>query len=185
MMIVKNRTTGSTDWPVYFISIGATNWLALDLTIASSVNSGMWNNTTPTSSVFSVGTSLYTNASANNYVAYCWTPIAGYSAFGSYTGNGSTDGPMVYTGFRPKWVMTKKTNAAESWAITDSSRSTYNVTTAALYANASGGDDTTPQLDFLSNGFKIRDSHTVNNANGDTYIYMAYAENPFKNSLAR
>lgn len=172
-------------WIVYSSVNGATKYLTLNTTDAVLTNAGPFNNTAPTSSVFSVGNSADVNSNGTTYVAYCWTPIAGYSAFGSYTGNGSSDGPFSYTGFRPKYVMTKKNNAAESWAITDSSRSPYNVTAAALYANATGGDDTTPQLDFLSNGFKIRDSHTINNANGDTYIYIAFAENPFKNALAR
>ena len=185
LIITKNRAVGTTDWVVYHASLGATNYIRLNLSNAQSTSAIAWNNTTPTSSVFSVGTWDSANGNGNAMISYCWSEIAGFSKFGTYTGTGSADTPFIYTGFRPKFVMTKKSNAAESWAITDSSRSAYNYTQAALYANASGGDDTTPQLNLLSNGFSIHSTHTINNASGDTYLYIAFAENPFKNALAR
>ena len=113
--------------------------------------------------------------------------IAGFSAFGSYTGNGSTDGPFVYTGFRPRWIMAKQSSAAgQSWNIFDTARNTYNVTNTTLYADQSSAEDSVSNAyDILSNGFKLRTSASQGNTNGATYIYAAFAENPFKNSLAR
>jgi hypothetical protein len=122
-------------------------------------------------------------------VAYCWAPIAGYSAFGSYTGNGSTDGPFIYTGFRPRFVMTKKTNSTSGWGMVDTSINPYNQATTYLQANTSNavvGGTSSNGMDMLSNGFKIRSSDaSFNETNGDTYIYMAFAENPFKYANAR
>jgi len=184
LIIVKNRSTGSTDWPVYHQSIGATNWLALNTTDASAANIVLWNDTSPTSSVFTTGISLYVNGSGSTFVAYCWTPIAGFSAFGSYTGNGSADGTFVYTGFRPKFVMIKRTDSTSDWYIWDTARDTYNLVTNTLLADTSGAETSATSIDNLSNGFKCR-SATVVNASGGTYIYMAFAETPFKNSLAR
>lgn len=120
-------------------------------------------------------------------VAYCFAAIAGYSAFGSYTGNGSSDGPFVFLGFRPRYVMIKRTDAAQNWSIVDTSRDTYNVANKRLFANLSDAEDTgIPNfLDILSNGFKCRDSNVSYNASGGAYIYAAFAENPLKYSLAR
>jgi hypothetical protein len=122
-------------------------------------------------------------------ILYCFAPVAGYSAFGSYTGNGSaTNGPFIYTGFRPRYVMWKKSNANEAWVMLDTSRDPSNLAFKKLYAMANGAEDTGTgygQVDFVSNGFKVRSDHTVQNANGDTYIYMAFAENPFKYANAR
>jgi len=182
-IIVKNRN-GTFTWRVYHSSIGNGNVLLLNGTDASTAEATAWNNTTPTSSVFSVGTSNGTNGSTSTYVAYCWTPIAGFSAFGIYTGNGSADGPFVYTGFRPKFVMIKASSTTGSWNIIDTARDTYNLATKGLFANLSDAEDTTRAIDIVSNGFKIRSS-TITNTNSATYIYMAYAENPFKNALAR
>ena len=130
------------------------------------------------------------NTNNNKYVAYCFAPIAGYSAFGSYTGNGSTDGTFVYTGFRPRYVMIKRTDSAEQWYINDTSRDTYNVTGNSLRAQSSGAEATTggansSTWDILSNGFKLRDTGAGTNASGGTYIYMVFAESPFKYANAR
>ena len=118
-------------------------------------------------------------------VCYAFAPVAGYSAFGSYTGNGSTDGPFVYTGFRPRYVMIKRTDNIESWYIIDTARDTYNVTQLYLQANTSGAEAGATFHDLLSNGFKVRASGTYANASGGTYVYAAFSENPFKYSLAR
>ena len=118
-------------------------------------------------------------------VAYCWTPIAGYSAFGSYTGNGSTDGPFVYTGFKPKFILFKPSNQVQPWNIFDSARDTYNVEGQYLQPNSPNAEGTSATVDFISNGFKIRQSSSYINGSGDTIIYIAFAENPFKNALAR
>jgi hypothetical protein len=188
MMVFKRRNTTS-DWATYHSSIGNTGVVFLNLTSATTTTANAWNNTSPTSSVFSLGVGTDVNGSGSTYVAYCWTPIAGFSAFGSYTGNGSTDGPFVYTGFRPKFVMVKCSSSDLSggahWVIEDSSRSTYNAADAILYANLSNAEGSGEPVDFLSNGFKIRNTVARWNSSGATFIYMAFAESPFRNSLAR
>ena len=187
MIIVKNRTTATTNWATYHSSISSSpnNIMYLNLTLGSSVDAA-FNNTNPTSSVFSVGNRADTNTSANNYVAYCFSEVAGYSKFGSYTGNASTDGTFVFLGFKPRWVMVKRTDTAgNSWYLEDSSRNTYNPVNLELYADLSNAEATSTDYDFLSNGFKIRASHAGINASGGTYIYACFAENPFKLSLAR
>lgn len=186
MIIVKNRTS-ALNWIVYTATTGAGNVLFLDATNASTANTTAFNNTSPTSSVFSVGANNNTNQSTNNLVAYCFAPVAGYSAFGSYTGNGSTDGPFVYTGFRPRFIMVKRTDTAgNNWRIWDTSRATYNAGLPVLYPNTSDAEDSvTDTYDILSNGFKLRGSGAGANASGGTFIYAAFAENPFKISRAR
>lgn len=191
MVIVKNRTTGgSGNWLVYHTSIGAGNYLQLNTTIASTSDSQVWNSTAPTSSVFSLGTSGTSNNSGTNFVAYCWSEIAGFSKFGSYIGNSSTDGPFVYTGFRPRFILIKCTSSGYDWVIYDTATATYNVISNNLWANLSNAEysstaSTALLVDTLSNGFKIRGTNTEVNNNGLTYVYAAFAENPFKNSLAR
>jgi hypothetical protein len=185
MVIMKDRTNAAS-WLVYHASLAsAANYLVLNATDASASNTTVWNNTAPTSTVFSIGTVF----AASNYVAYCFAPVAGYSAFGSYTGNGSADGPFVYTGFRPRYVLVKRTDtggAGFDWFIWDTARSTYNVASANLTANQSVAEGVTAYpLDINSNGLKIRNSATAYNASGGTYIYAAFAESPFKYSLAR
>jgi hypothetical protein len=182
MIIAKRRNT-TTNWQVYHSSLGATNQVCLNLTNAS-FSTTTWNNTTPTSSVFSVD-NVELGANGGTYVAYCWSQIAGFSSFGSYTGNGSTNGTFVYTGFRPKFVLTKSIGVAHDWNIWDSSRSPYNAAGLLLQPNSSGAEQSPYNVDLLSNGFKFYDSNATWNGSGETYIYMAFAENPFKNALAR
>jgi hypothetical protein len=189
MVIVKSRSS-VYDWGVYHsanTASPATQRLLLSSTAATDTNSTYWNNTAPTSSVFSLGSQPNVNNSASTYVAYCFAPVAGYSAFGSYTGNGSTDGPFVFLGFRPRFVMIKRTDAVNNWVIYDTARNTFNKTSKYLYAQSSQAevDDTVDYIDILSNGFKPRATWSGLNASGGTYIYMAFAESPFKNSLAR
>ena len=187
MIIVKDRTAAS-QWYVYHQSIGATGGLHLNDTSAVTTTSNFWNNTAPTSSVMTISTNLL-GTPGDNIVAYCWAPIAGYSAFGSYTGNGSTDGPFIYTGFRPRWIMIKRTDTSGyGWFIYDTSRSTYNPEILNLNANDSAAETNTGApngFDGLSNGFKLRDTSLFWNASGGTYIYAAFAENPFKYANAR
>jgi hypothetical protein len=195
MIIVKARTTASTDqgWPVYHSANTAapeTDYLLLNSTAATADLDTVWNDTAPTSSVFSVGTNANVNANNDTYVAYCFAAVAGYSAFGSYTGNSSADGPFVYLGFRPRYLLIKSSVVAGgTWVVFDSARSTYNVTGEKLAPNTadsenSGATGIAGGVDFLSNGFKIRLSWgDINTSN--TLIYAAFAENPFKNSLAR
>jgi hypothetical protein len=186
MLIIKDRDA-TTDWPVYHSSVGATKFIELNTTSAAITNSTAWNNTEPTSSVFSMGTGTLMNASGDAYIAYCFAGVDGFSKFGSYTGNGSTDGSFVYTGFRPSWVMIKSTSTT-GWAILDATRNTYNLSNSQLFAHASDAETTSPDYfvaDFLSNGFKLRTTNTASNTNGQAYIYMAFAENPFKTARAR
>jgi hypothetical protein len=185
MMIFKQRSA-VRDWIVYHITLGAGNRVFLNLTNASGASTANFNNTAPTSSVFSIGATTATNESSGTYVAYCFAPVAGYSAFGSYTGNGSADGPFVFLGFRPRWVMIKKSSAVDDWVIFDSARDTFNVVNDWLFAQSSSAELTTAgSPDILSNGFKLRSTSGATNASGATFIYMAFAENPFKLSLAR
>lgn len=197
MIIVKGRSIAES-WRVGHNSVngGSSPWnyyMALNLTNAAAAASTVWNNTAPTSSVFSIGTDSAMNSNTNTYVAYCWAEIAGFSKFGSYTGNGSTDGPFIYTGFRPKFIMIKDTTAASAnnWIIFDSSRNTYNQGGLGLYPNLSNADDNGSglyhQFDFVSNGIKFRSGTNSEacNQSGETYIYAAFAENPFKNANAR
>lgn len=185
MVIVKQRNVVSvTGWNVYHASVGNTAGMYLNLTTAATTGAGFWNNTSPTSSVFSLGTGVDGNANGSTYVAYCFTEVAGFSKFGGYTGNGSTDGQFLYCGFKPAFVMVKGTNTASNWQIFDDMRAGYNVDNKTLYANLANAEATDNAIDLLSNGFKMR-SATVGNSSAITYIFAAFAENPFKNALAR
>jgi hypothetical protein len=183
MIVVKGRT-GSTNWPVWHIVTSGNN-MFLNATDEASPTNYRFSGT-PNSTTFGISSFADVNTNGGTYVAYCWTAVAGYSVFGSYVGNGSTDGPFVYTGFRPKYWMVKNTTAAgNSWVMVDTSRSPYNVANLLLLADTSGSEVTTNTFDILSNGIKLRSTDGSRNANGDNYIYMAFAENPFKNALAR
>jgi len=185
MIIFKGRST-TFDWMVYHTSLGNTNYLRLNQTNASAASSSAFNNTSPTSTVFSLGDGSLGNQGSSTQVAYCWAEIAGFSKFGSYTGNLSNDGPFVYCGFRPKFIMIKSTGTANDWMIFDSARPSYNLTNLVLYADLSLAEGTGTiydVIDILSNGFKIRGSNNAVNASG-TLIFMAFAANPFKNSNA-
>ena len=187
VLIVKER--GNTNnWPVYHAEIGNTKALYLDLTNDSGgAFTGAWNNTSPTSNVFYLGNSNETNRSSGNFITYCFSEVAGYSKFGSYTGNGSTDGTFVFTGFKPAWLMIKRFDNTSSWEIVDNKRSSINVTDKSLYANLSDSEYSFNNFDFLSNGFKLRNANSdqAMNISGGTYIYLAFAESPFKNARAR
>ena len=186
MIIQKTRSTTS-NWQVYHSSLGATNGIWLNLTNASGAQS-WWNNTAPTSTLFSINNSLQ-GASAVDTVAYCFAAVSGYSAFGSYIGNNSDDGPFIYLGFRPKFFMVKDAGTAGAWVMIDATRSAYNVASNYLFPNTSAAEASSPpQADFLANGIKLRANNAnsgQNNVAGNTYIYAAFAENPLKYSLAR
>ena len=183
MVITKKRSSTSA-WGVYHSSLGATKYLLLNTFDAAATSSTYWNNTAPTSSVFSIGTADPVNISTATYVSYCFAPIAGFSAVGSYTGNGSADGPFVYTGFRPRFVLIKADDIF-NWRIFDTSRDISNVEEKELYPSLSNAEATQVTLDGLSNGFKIRTTGVGINTNAVAYLYVAFAENPFKNALAR
>lgn len=182
LIIVKYRS-GASNWFVYHESIGYNNRLLLNTTGASA--SATYWTAAPSSTVINFSSSFADNPS-QSLVAYCWSEVAGFSKFGSYTGNGSTDGPFVYTGFRPKYILVKNTvNGATDWTILDGARNTYNVANSELNADLSGAEYTANAVDFLSNGFKIRATYGNTNGSGQTMIYAAFAENPFKYSNAR
>ena len=190
MVIVKRRDT-TANWEVRHTSIAVASSIQLNLTNASASATTVWNSTAPSSTVFSIGTSATVNASSGTYVAYCFAAVAGYSAFGSYTGNNSADGPFVYLGFRPRWIMFKDSSSVAVWMIMDTARNTINVLDDGLAPNNSNAESTysnVAQVDFLSNGFKIRATNANQywaNVSGNTYIYAAFAENPFKYANAR
>ena len=172
-------------WMSYHTSLGATQFLEFN-TNGASTGSNRWNDTEPTTSVFSLGTEQAVNKSGYTFLAYCWAAVAGYSDFGLYTGNGSSDGTFVYTGFRPAFVLTKRTDTSENWEIRDSTRNPHNRTNLTLFPHSSSAEDTgNVDFDFLSNGFKLRNTNGSTNANGGTYIYAAFAEHPFKTARAR
>ena len=179
---VKRRDTGSSNWHVYHAGNAATQDIRLNLTEAA-FTTDIWNDTAPTSSVFSVKTSVDVNASSGTYIAYCFSEKQGYSKFGTYVGNGNADGTFVYTGFKPAWVMRKvKTGGTGGWAIYDNKREPGNVMAKELFANSNSAEGSFTQMDFLSNGFKFRTNNSAGNGSGQTYIYIAFAESPFVNS---
>jgi hypothetical protein len=183
-LIVKQRNT-TKDWIVWHNGILGTQFLSLNSTDATQTVATIWNSTIPTSTVFSLGTNTAVNTNGGNYLAYCFAPISGYSAFGSYTGNGSTDGPFIFTNMRPRWLMFKRTDTTNNWIMYDTSRSTYNAAQNFLYPDLANAEGTGVYIDFVSNGFKLRDTNAIFNASGGTYIYAAFAENPFTLARAR
>ena len=187
-MVVKNRSkSGGEGWMVYHqgnTSAPETEHLQIHNTNATSDNDIAWNDTAPTSTVFSVKDDDSTNDSGETHIAYLWTDIQGYSKFGDYIGTGNDDGPFVYTGFKPAWLMIKRTTA-NAWGIYDSARGVFNEITMNLDADRTDAENTATNyddLDFLSNGVKLREENDDLNASGGTYIYMAFAEHPFVSS---
>ena len=187
MIIFKDRDS-VTNWPVYHVSLGNATAVNVNQTNASFASSS-FNSTTPTSTLITLGgNGLDVNNTSKKMLAYCWAEIAGFSKISSYTGNGSSDGPFVYCGFRPRFVMFKNTNTAQNWIIMDTARDPYNKMTQWLFPNTLGAEytDANIAVDYLSNGFKLRNvAGTELNGNGNTIIFAAFAENPFKNANAR
>ena len=187
MIITKNRSSVET-WRPYHVALGAGQALALNDVNATDTDAAYWSNTAPTSSVFTVGTTAGTNGSGNSMIAYCFAEVKGFSKFGSYIGNGNADGTFIYTGFKPAFVIFKKTSAVGNWAMLDSTRSYANVANHTLATNSSnaessfgGGESVfgaSNKVDIVSNGIKIREASDYNNASGATFIYMAFAEEP-------
>ena len=183
MVICKTRST-SADWYVYHASMGTNKNIYLNTNGASTTSNLWWNNTAPTSTVFSVGDQTGNNGSGITLIAYCFAEIRGYSKFSSYTGNGSTNGTFIYTGFKPAFVLIKSSSSAENWHIFDDMRNTFNPADKDVRPNTNGAETTSSlsNIDFLSNGFKLRNSDADYNGSVTTYIYMAFAENPFVSS---
>ena len=178
-LIFVKLTSGSGDWTIYSSTLGNTKYLRLNGDIAAGTQSTYWQDTSPTSTAFSIGTAGDVNTSSGSHVAYCFTSIQGYSKFGTFLGDGQTDGPFIYTGFKPAWVMTKNSSSAGGWAIMDAGRNPNNVQNKYLIANTADVQATGSSFDIdsNSNGFKIRANNGNINANGDSILYMAFAEN--------
>ena len=184
MVIWKNRNDVDS-WIVYHNALTTSEYLVLNTTAAKATVSGLFTGISSTLLPLN-NVSAAINANGFNYVAYCFAPVAGYSAFGSYTGNNSSDGTFVYLGFRPKFVLFKNASAGSQWILLDTSRNTYNVANAYLEPNTSDAENTASNVcDILSNGFKIRTTGTDFNDSSNTYIYACFAENPFKYANAR
>ena len=186
VIIFKNRDS-NVKWVVYHhknTSTPETDHLVLNTTAATSDDDSILNDTAPSSTLITMKTSSAVNSNSVKYIAYCFSEIKGYSKFGSYTGNGNADGTFLYTGFKPSWLMYKRTDSAHGWFMLDNKRDTFNVSYKMLRAESSSVEDTgsSPVVDFLSNGFKMRNTYNSANASGGTYIYMAFAESPFVNS---
>jgi hypothetical protein len=190
VLIVKNRSYAA-NWGVFHHkNTSAPETEIIYLNSNGSTNDRTdFNDTMPTSTVFSVNAWDEVNNNNQNYVAYCFSEVAGYSKFGSYTGNGNSDGPFIPLSFRAAWVLVKGSDFAGNWNLFDDKRPGFNVTNDRLFPNSSGaesdGSPTDNQIDILSNGFKLRGSNVDTNSNGSTYIYLAFAESPFKNARAR
>ncbi len=188
MMFIKGRTGtyGADNWHVYHAALPNTQGFALNTDGGATTSEYFWNNTSPSTTVFTTSTGASNNDSGTTYVAYCWSEVEGFSKFGSYTANGSANGPFVYTGFRPAWILFKGTGNGTNWFLFDAKRSTYNIVINLLYPNAANAENTAGSgyVDLTSNGFKVRTTAGDMNSSG-TYVYACFAENPFKYSLAR
>ena len=186
MVICKNRDV-TTSWPVYHSGLSSAAYaMYFDITNAQGSFPTLWNSTAPTSSVFNVGTGgNQSNGGGYNYVAYCFAEVEGFSSFGSYTGNGSTDGPFIYTGFRPAFVIIRETGNTNNWMLFDDKRLGYNVDNKYMLIETPASEGPGGFIDILSNGFKCRNTQVTTNRSSGNYIYMAFAENPFKYANAR
>ena len=183
--IVVKRRSATEHWQVYHAAntaAPATDYLQLSTDEATVDAATRWNDTNPTSTVFSVNTHASVNADGSTYVAYCWAEKQGYSKFGGYTGNGNADGTFIYTGFKPSWIMIKQSDGANGWNIYDNKRNTFNVMDKFILANTTAAEASYSVIDFLSNGIKLRNTASSFNTSAKAYIYMAFAENPFVSS---
>ena len=182
-VLTKNRITAAS-WANYHVGAGAEYYLELDTGDPREAGSSVWGDTTPSSTTFRVGgANTKTNSgSGDTFVSYCFTPIQGYSKFGSYAGNSNADGTFVYTGFKPAWLMIKNINATQSWWMFDNKRLGYNGGDARVRADRNSAESTDSKVDFVSNGFKWRDGDNAWNYSGNNFVYMAFAEHPFVSS---
>mgnify|MGYP003640749789 CR=1 FL=1 len=183
MIVVKCRSAAGEDWMVYHEALGNTKHMSVNTTAASATATTSWNDTSPTTTLFSLGSNGKVNGSSKTYVAYCFAEKQGFSKIGSYIGNGNANGTFVYTGFKPAWIMIKSATTVESWMLFDNKRLGFNPDNDYLLAE---GTDVEPAdeevLDIVSNGFKPRVSAGTLGTSGQTYIYMAFAEEPLVTS---
>ena len=183
MIMIKNLSNGSAQWVVYHVSTGNTQACYLNTTTTPVDVAGFFNDTTPTSSVFTLGTDTAANGSGNSMIAYCFSEVKGYSKFGVWAGNGNADGPFIYTGFKPAYVFIKAITVDNDFLVQDNKRYPFNTDVSKiLYPNSAKVEADTADTDILSNGFKLRNTTTSSNTSGRSYIYMAIAENPFVTS---
>ena len=179
-IIIAKRLSDAGEWYVFSTGMGNTKHMRLNQTGAEDTANTIWNNTSPTSSVFTVGTNGDVNGNNNPIIAYSFNSVQGYSKMGEYIGNGNADGPFIYTGLKPAFVMIKRTiGGTDNWVIYDNKRSPFNEANENLVANSSSPTNTGIKIDMLSNGFKCRVTEGNTNVSGNTYTYMAFAENPF------
>ena len=181
-MILVKRRDGTDSWLVQHGALGATKALNLEGNGAVQTYTPYWSDETPTSSVFTLGDDGRLNGSSETYVAYLWSEKQGFSKFGSFVANSNVDGPFIFCGFKPSLVIGKVATDTNDWFMFDAKRSTFNPVDDSVYPNTNAAENTNHIIDFLSNGFKIRDSDGTVNSTGNTYIYMAFAEAPFVNS---
>ena len=183
LIIIKNRDVADP-WAVYYGD--ATDYLVLNTTAATVDNAAWWNDTAPSSTVFTVNTDHSVNADGEDYIAYCFANVQSFSKVGTYVANANVDGPFIYCGFKPAWILRKALPRAEPWMIIDNKRNPVNVAASNLDASSNGAESTTADydIDFVSNGFKVKSGATSygNHTVGNIYIYMAFAENPFVTS---
>ena len=183
-MIILKKRSGSANWMIWHQALDLTDGQFMEFNNKQEQSSGtaVWDVSEMSSTNIGIGTNGDSNGSSATYIAYCFAEKKGYSKIGSYTGNGNADGAFVYTGFKPSWLMYKRTDTTGSWEMWDNKRSTFNPENKALFANTSDAEATASNLDFTSNGFKIRVSSAGINASGGSYIYMCFSENPFVTS---
>jgi hypothetical protein len=191
MIITKQRSPNASSWAVWHKNLAASRYLYMD---SNNSPTETWNWITPSASYFQVESDGATWATINqdgcSFLSYLWAEVPGFSKFGAYTGNGLSDGPFVYCGFKPRWVMLKRTDSSGNWLLWDTSRGPVNVDNAVLYPNLGNAEYSTGTvwaIDILSNGFKLRSDTGTTDANGSggTFIYAAFAEAPFKYATAR
>ena len=180
--VIIKRTDTTSNWIFGTHATGFNKFSYLNDTATETTNSGTFNDTAPSASVITLGSWNDVNNSSGTYVAYAFAEKTGFSKFGSYTGNGNADGPFVYTGFKPAFVLVKNTSASNNWFLQDNQRAGYNSSNYLLKPNLSGVEDTGTHIDILSNGFKTIVSSANCNGNGNTMIYMAFAESPLVGS---
>jgi|10_taG_2_1085330.scaffolds.fasta_scaffold83660_1 hypothetical protein len=180
-MIIIKRRNGTNAWHIFHTVLGNTKWIEFS-NQTPQTGTSRWNDTSPTSSLITLGNDNDVNSNTNPFIAYLWTEKQGFSKFGSYTGNGNADGTFVYLGFRPAYVMVKRTSSTAHWQIQDNKRQGFNPENERIYANDNSSEQTINFIDLLSNGFKCITTDAGANGSGDTYIYMAFAEAPFVNS---
>ena len=183
-LMIKNRSSGSRKWQLWHNGLTGTNkYLAIDRSDAELTDTASWDNTAHSNTVWNTYGSGEANQNGENFVCYAWTSIQGFSDFGSYTGNGNADGPFIYTGFKPAWIMTKQINGGSSWIVHDNKRDPINAVTEYFTVEENDAAGTLANsFDLCSTGFKVRTSNGDRNSNGDIFAYWAFAESPLVNS---